>query len=730
MAAEPNSMSLNAALDAAAAGPDQILNFIQVLSRSRVYVLTDRAWDGRTVPDSGMRLMLVSDGANEQQTMLAVFTDAGLAATCVQSFGDMGHTFRNVVQVDMTWALLGLPANAGIMVNPNTVRAFRVSPEVGTRLRRNAQLGASLRGVERNLQKPVQLDAGAAAKLAEVEQRLYEIESRALAGDVARAESLLVKLPEGREYLKFTLCAKAMIARAKDDFDTATKLLHDAILENDDPRLAGKFWSTLGRYYTDLDKLKLAEDAYIMACSSDPMHLEHALGLSRVLADQFRIEEALTLLRRAETLHPADPIPLMQRGTLLMELGQEESALQAYDEAAKLEKDSAAVQLNRAVCLQVLGRLDESRLAFEHALRLDPTLDGYNQYVQTRKFDKEDPEANAPFLELLESRTRDSMPLSTRIDGEFALAKAYDSLGDLDKSFEHLNAANKLKRSVLSYSSDESRQDMDSIKRMFTKEFIEKYKGTCEVDLAPIFVLGMPRSGTTLTEQILAAHSGVNPGNELTYLASMGSEFNEVWSKRLAAGKEVQAEVVSELRRLGETYKERTRRLQLPGKRFTDKMPGNFLHIGLIYLLFPNAKVVHCHRHPADTCLSCYERLFSKGLVFSYDMHDLGVYYKLYLEMMQHWREVLPKGFFFEARYEDMVTDSEEQIRRLLDFCGLEFEEACLEFHKVKRTVTTASSLQVRKPMYKSSLNRWKKYGAKLQPLLDALGPELVGPAD
>lgn len=730
MAAEPNSMSLNAALDATAGGPDQILNFIQLLSRSRVYVLTDRNWDGRTAPDSGMRLMLVSDGANEQQTMLAVFTDAELAATCVQSFGGMAHAFRNVAQVDMAWALLGLPANAGIMVNPNTARGFRISPEVGTRLRRSAQLGASLRGVERNLKKPVQLDAASAAKLAEVEQRLFEIEDRVLADDIAHAETLLEKLPEGREYLKFMLCAKAMIARAKSDLETAVKLINDAILENDDPRLAGKFWSTLGRYYSEWNKKKPAEDAYIMACSCDPSRVEHALDLAKLLVDQSRIDDAFALLRKAEATHPSSPLPLMHMGTLLVDIGQEEAALQAYDKAAKLDRDSAGVQFNRAICLQALGRLDEARLAFEHALRLDPTLDGYSQYTQIRKFDREDFETNVPFLDLLESRARDGMPLSTRIDSTFALAKAYDTLGDLDKSFEYLKTANKLKRSVLSYSNEDSRKDMEVIKRLYDKQFIESFRGACEIDLAPIFVLGMPRSGTTLTEQILAAHSGVNPGNELTYLASMGAEFNDFWSKRLEDGRAEQSRLKTDLRRLGETYNERTKRLQLPGKRFTDKMPGNFLHIGLIYLLFPNAKVVHCHRHPADTCLSCYERLFSKGLVFSYDMQDLGLYYKFYLDVMRHWREVLPRDFILDVRYEDVVTDSEKQIRRLLDFCGLEFEEACLEFHKVKRTVTTASSLQVRKPMYKSSLNRWKKYGAKLQPLLDALGPELVGPTD
>ena len=728
MAAEPNSMSLNAALDAAAGGPDQVLNFIQVLSRSRIYVLTDRAWDGRTAPDSGMRLMLVSDGANEQQTMLAVFTDAEHASTCVQSFGDTAHAFRNVAQVDMTWALLGLPANAGIMVNPNTARGFRISPEVGTRLRRNAQLNASIRGVERNLQKPIQLDAAHAAKLSEIEQRLFEIEDRALAGDIARAELLLEKLPTGSEYLKFTLCAKAMIARATGDFDAATKLLHQAVLENDDPRLAGKFWSTLGRYYTDMSKLKLAEDAFIMACSSDPMQVEYALDLSKLLADQFRTEEAFALLRKAEALHPEDPKPVMQRGTLLVEIGQEEAGLEAYDQAAKLENNSAGVQFNRAVCLQALGRLDEARLAFEYALRLDPTLDGYSQYAQIRKFDREDFEANVPFLELLESRAKEGMPLSTRIDSGFALAKAYDTLGDMDKSFEYLNQANGLKRSALSYKTEDTKKDVDLIKRLFTKDFFQRCEGTCQIDLAPIFILGMPRSGTTLTEQILAAHSKVNPGGELTYLANMAAEFNLVWGERFEPAKRAQADMVNDLSRMGEKYKERTARLQLPGKRFTDKMPGNFLHIGLIYMLFPNATVIHCHRHPVDNCLSCYERLFTKSLAFSYDLRELGEYYKSYLEVMQHWREVLPNDFILDMKYEQTVTEPESQIRRLLDFCKLDFEQDCLEFHNVKRTVTTASSLQVRKPMYKSSLNRWQKYGDKLRPLLDALGPELVNP--
>ncbi|HSC46915.1 MAG TPA: sulfotransferase, partial [Gammaproteobacteria bacterium] len=624
----------------------------------------------------------------------------------------------------------GTPLNAGVMVNPNSDRAFRIAPEVTARLKSAAELSASFTAIDKKQkQNSAESPANTPRPAGDIERIMFDLEDCIISGDLKKAESILGRIHDTKENVKFVFCAKAMIAEAKGEIDDAIALINEAIRKNDDPRTAGRFWSMLARFYEKSNKLDLAEDAYIVACSSDPSRVNYALDLAKLLADQFRVSDALELLRKTEALHPSDALPIMQLGTILVDIGQEEAALAAYDRAATLEHNSAGVQFNRAICLQALGRLEEACLAFEHALRLDPTLDGYSQYVQIRKFPRDNPEANAPFLELLEQRARQSMPLSTRIDSTFALAKAYDSLGNLDKSFEYLQSANKLKRSVLTYTSSDTERDVDMIKRLFNKEFIERFKDKVALEHAPVFVLGMPRSGTTLTEQILAAHSKINPGNELTYFASMGAEFNKVWGKRTAAGKDTQADLLRDLRRLGETYIERTARLQLPGKRFTDKMPGNFMHIGLIYLLFPNASVIHCHRHPADTCLSCYERLFSKGLVFSYDLHDLGVYYGLYRSTMQHWRDVLPKNFVLDVKYEQMVGDPENQIRRLLDFCKLDFEEGCLDFHNVKRSVTTASSLQVRKPMYKSSLNRWKKYGDRLKPLLDALGPELVDEA-
>ena len=213
----------------------------------------------------------------------------------------------------------------------------------------------------------------------------------------------------------------------------------------------------------------------------------------------------------------------------------------------------------------------------------------------------------------------------------------------------------------------------------------------------------------------------------MIYLAELGDAFIKTWAGATGAAGDRRAELVQALQQVTGRLMERTHRLQVPGKRFTDKMPGNYLHIGLIYLLFPNASVIHCRRNPIDTCLSIYERLFTKGLLFGYDTHELGQYYNLYLRMMRHWRSTLPEDFILDVQYEEVVTEPEQQIRRLLAFCHLEFEEACLEFHKVKRSVTTASTLQVRQPMYRTSVNRWEKYGDRLKPLIEALGPGVTG---
>jgi tetratricopeptide (TPR) repeat protein len=725
MSAEPNTMSLNSALEAATQGPNEVVNFVKTLAHSKIYVVADKMLNSSNLMQNNAQLMLVSDGSNNSQAMLAVFTDETYVSNYLSNLDQVQHPFKHPIFVEMAWALLGIPVNAGIMVNPNSKRGFRISPDIAARLRKTALMSFSLATVDKREQSAVTQNITTNTSQG-IEQKLAEIEDYIIIRDLGKAEAILKTLTETPENKKFVLCAKSIVADAKGDRESAIKLIQQALEANSDKRIAGKFWSTLGRYYEEMKKLDEAENAYIQAYACDDTQVKYILDLSHLISGQFRFDEAILLLRRAMLRYPNDPLIGMHLGSLLMDDGRENEALEAFNAAAKIAPDSGAVHFNRAICLQVLGRLNESRIAFELALRQDPALDGYNQYVQTRKFSRDNPDESAAFLELLEQRANENMSLSTRIDSTFALAKIYDSLGDLETSFKYLETANQLKRSALNHSSADTQREMDEIKNLFSREFIQSYAGKVNVDISPIFILGMPRSGTTLTEQILAAHSRVNPGNELRHLANLGSDFVRKWSSLKQADSGFPPEIIQDLQEIGFTYKSRTARLQLPDKRFTDKMPGNFMHIGFIYLLFPNASVVHCHRHPADTCLSCYERLFTKGLVFSYDQKELGEYYKLYLDMMQHWRHVLPESFILDLKYEHLVTDNESQIRRVLDFCKLDFEEACLEFHKVNRTVATASSLQVRQPLYTSSLHRWKKYGDKLAPLLNSLGPELV----
>jgi hypothetical protein len=265
----------------------------------------------------------------------------------------------------------------------------------------------------------------------------------------------------------------------------------------------------------------------------------------------------------------------------------------------------------------------------------------------------------------------------------------------------------------------------DEIKQAFSAENIERLSGEGVSDSTPIFVLGMPRSGTTLTEQIIASHPDVYGAGELHYLLEI--------SQRAVAG----AAFPSNLRQLdrelltawGQEYLSALKRHAPEAARITDKMPQNFQMLGLIHLMLPNAKIIHVKRNPVDTCLSCFTMHFAaKSVKYSYDLTELAHFYVGYAELMEHWRNVLPENAFLEVQYEDVIQDVEGQARRLIDYCGLEWDNACIAFHENKRVVRTASVAQVRKPVYKSSVERWRRYEKHLGPLLDALGDLIAKP--
>jgi hypothetical protein len=261
---------------------------------------------------------------------------------------------------------------------------------------------------------------------------------------------------------------------------------------------------------------------------------------------------------------------------------------------------------------------------------------------------------------------------------------------------------------------------IDRICQVFTPELMKSKAGQGAPSDQPIFIIGMPRSGTTLVEQIIGSHPRVHPGGERD---SFEKAFLKVTSSRASEYPDSIPGVTPEqVGAVGAAYLEMIRALVPVADRFTDKLPGNYMYAGLIRLALPRARVIHVRRNAIDTCVSCFSVNFSSSQTFAYDLVELGRYYRAYEKLMDHWRRVLPPSSMLEVQYEDVVNDIEGQAHRIIAYCGLEWDQTCLAFHKLERAVLTASAAQVREPIYRSSIGRWREYGEQLRPLLDALG--------
>jgi len=308
-------------------------------------------------------------------------------------------------------------------------------------------------------------------------------------------------------------------------------------------------------------------------------------------------------------------------------------------------------------------------------------------------------------------------PIHEQMMLHFSLGKAYLDISDSDRAFSHLNRGNALKRASFSYDAAQTSAWMQNIAAVFTPALIDRFKGAGVDSKRPIFIIGMPRSGTTLVEQILASHPDAYGAGELRALgqavARAGSFPNGLthWSNR-------------DLAQIAGDYLEQINRLAPDALRVIDKLPGNFLYSGLIPLLLPGARIIHCRRDPVDTCLSCYSKLFAGEQLFAYQLDELGRFYRDYQVLMVHLRQILPPDQFIEVDYEAVVDDLEGQARRLIDFIGLPWSDACLAFHETRRMIRTASVAQVRQPIYTSSKGRWHQHAAHLAPLLAELGME------
>jgi Tfp pilus assembly protein PilF len=371
--------------------------------------------------------------------------------------------------------------------------------------------------------------------------------------------------------------------------------------------------------------------------------------------------------------------------------------------------------------LKAAGRQKEGIDAYRRAIALAPACGAaYWSLANLKTFRFEAAEVEA----MRTSLQRPDLRHDDRVTLEFALAKALEDDAQYAESFEHYSKGNSLRRTVLSYDPSRRRAHLQRSKEILTREFFaaRAHWGSTATD--PIFIVGLPRSGSTLLEQILASHSGVEGTRELaeitTIARELGGATNELdpflYLQSLAT---LDADRVAAL---AERYLLDTRIYRSENRlRFVDKMPNNFLHIGLIHLMFPHASIIDARRHPLACCLSCFKQYFGMGQIYTYDLEQLGSYYKDYVDLMAHFDAVLP-GRIHRVRYEDVVADLEGEVRKLLAYCGLAFEQECLRYYENRRVVQTASSEQVRRPIFSEGLDQWRHYEPWLGPLKDALG--------
>ncbi|HYW03324.1 MAG TPA: sulfotransferase [Gammaproteobacteria bacterium] len=523
-----------------------------------------------------------------------------------------------------------------------------------------------------------------------------------------------------------------------------------------DPQYA-EAWSNLSVALHQLDRYEEALQAALTAIRLRPDYAEAHNNASLILKELDRLEEAVAAAQQAIRIRPDYPEGHAALALALDERGQLNGALQAVEKALSFARN-AEVLATWGQILHKVGRLDEAEAAYREALEADPgraeTLNGLGlvlveqgsqedatdaflraiqlqpsrrasylfNYASAVRFRDAATELS-PFFTCLEELERGGGTTMDLAHVHYALGKAHQDLKDHETAWKHYAEGARHKRSTLPENPfQRNLQAFASLPGLFTPELYERLAGQGDPSSQPIFIVGMPRSGTSLVEQILASHGEVYGAGELPDMNLVVSNVRDASGNRITYPEFLPQLTPEALAEMGRRYVAHVAGRIPETPRFTDKMPGNFAYVGLIRLMLPNARIIHCRRNPIDTCVSCFTNLFSAHQDFSYDLTELGQYYRAYQAVMEHWDRVLPAGSLLEVQYEDVVADLEGQVRRLLEYCGLPWDERCLSFHETRRAVRTASMTQVRQPLYNTSVERWRRYEAFLEPLRKELG--------
>jgi tetratricopeptide (TPR) repeat protein len=417
-----------------------------------------------------------------------------------------------------------------------------------------------------------------------------------------------------------------------------------------------------------------------------------------------------------------------QKASEIMQNGDHSGAIDLFDEILHKNPYNFSILTSKGHAQKTLGETERAIKSYQTAYQVKQDHgEAFFSLANLKTYAFSENELNI----MREQLKRVDLTLRDKAYFHFALAQGSEAIGEYDEAFFHLDSGNKIKNKQSKYSIERMDKELQAQIDVCDESFFESHgNGGYETE-DPIFILGLPRAGSTLIEQILASHSMIDGTLELPNILSMAQSLrgDDIYGKEGNYPKSMEHLSPEKRVEMGKKFIEDTKMHRKEAPRFTDKMPNNFRHIGLIHLIMPNAKIIDARRYPLDCCFSMFKQLFAQGQEFTYGLAEAGSYYKSYVQLMDHWDKVLPNKIL-RVNNEDIIDDLEGQVLRMLDFLELPFEESCITFYETDRSVRTASSEQVRKPINKSGMHRWKPYAKHLSPLLDGLGPELIKTED
>lgn len=476
-------------------------------------------------------------------------------------------------------------------------------------------------------------------------------------------------------------------------------------------------------------KAKILDDAEFIlesAVTFEPNHIGARFDYANLLIKRQKFGLAHDIAQTLDNEHPGNKQFRTLLAATLTGIGETESGAMLYRELMNEYPSLHHLNLLLGHAEKTIGRLPSAIEAYQKLYKKIPDFgDAFWSLANTKTYRFTDAEV----AHMQDYRERPQTSSIDKVHLNFALGKALEDRAEFDAAFQAYSLGNEQNKELLKYQAPEIQRRIDRQIKVCTAELFAKLEGVGAVAPDPIFVVGLPRAGSTLLEQILASHSQVDGTLELSNILGLSRRLRG--RNKQSADEEPQyPRILGELdrdyfRKFGEQYLEDTKVFRQGAPFFIDKMPNNFLHLGLIKLILPNAKVIDARRHPMACCFSGFKQLFAEGQEFTYGLREIGDYYKQYVRLMDHWDEVLP-NFVLRVQHEDVVHDLASQVARILEFCGLPFEQSCVEFYKTERNVRTPSSEQVRQPIYTTGLEQWRKFDRHLEPLIEALGPEVL----